>query len=173
MNNNRGANSCLALATLQAMFSNTTNATSIAIFKGTIPDLDASVPLLSTNNTFTASSMFPAIGATSDNCLAVLRLPQLTPVYDPQTNVWRVGLSSLTANMLGLATGTPTYALVRQSTVAATADNYAAGFANGVNVNNLLLVTVGADTSDAELRILGGQIVSGQSYRMTDLQISL
>lgn len=173
MNNNRGANSCLALSTLQGIFTAPANYTSIGIFKGTVPDLDAVIAALTTTNTITAVSMCTALGATADNCLAVQRLPLMTPTYDPAMNVWRLGLSSLVANLPGLASGTPTYALIRQANSVGSADTYAGGFANAVQVNNVLLATVGSESSDAELRILGGQIVSGQSYRMTDLQFSL
>ena len=173
MNNNRGASSCLALTALNQMFTATGNFTSIGIFKGPVPDLDSLVASLAANNTINATVMSTALGATSDNCLAVQRLPTMTPAYDPAMNVWRVGFSSLTASIPGLATGVPTYAIIRQGSAAGNADTYAGGFANGVLVYNVMLVTVGSDSSDAELRILGGQIVSGQSYRMTDLQVSL
>lgn len=173
MNNNRGASSCIALTTLNQIFTASGNFTSIGIFKGAVPDLDALVAALSANNLTTAVQMCNALGATSDNCLAVQRLPQMTPAYDPAMNVWRIGFSALTGSIPGLATGTPTYAIIRQASAAGSADTYAGGFANSVNITNVMLVTVGSDASDAELRILGGQIVAGQSYRMTDLQVSL
>lgn len=174
MNNNRGANSCLALATVQAMFTAPATTTSIAFFKGTVPDLDALINSFAAGtNVISAAAMATALGATTDNCLAVQRLPLLTPTYDPQMNVWRVGLSALTGNVPGLASGVPTYAIIRQGTSTAAADTWSGGFANAVNVANIMLFTVGDETSNAELRLLGGQIVSGQSYRMTDLQISL
>lgn len=173
MNNNKGAASCLALATLQQMFTASANYTSIGIFKGTVPDLDAVVAALSTSNAITAAQLATALGATTDNCLAVQRFPTMTTSYDPAMNVWRVPLSTLTASVPGLATGVPTFAVIRQGSAVGSADTWAGGFANAVNVVNAMLVTVGSDASDAELRILGGQIVSGQSYRMTDLQVSL
>lgn len=174
MNNNKGANSCLTLSTLQAMFTAVNNYTSIGIFKGPVPDLDVLVNSLGSNNLISATNMLNALGATSDNCLSALRLPVMTPTFDPVMNVWRLGLSALVANLPGLASGVPTYAIVRQATNGAgSADTYAGALANNVNIGNVMLLSVGGESSDAELRILGGQIVSGQSYRMTDLQFSL
>ena len=173
MNNNKGAASCLALATLNQIFTASANFTSIGIFKGAVPDLDALVAALSASNAITTATMCATLGATTDNCLAVQRLPTMAPAYDPAMNVWRIGLSALTGSIPGLATGVPSYAIIRQGTGAGSADTWAGGFANNVNVSNVMMVTAGSDSSDAELRILGGQIVSGQSYRMTDLQISL
>ena len=174
MINNRGANSCLALASLQAMFSATANFTSIGFFKGAVPDLDTAVAQLTAGtNVINALTLANALGATTDNCLAVMRLPLMTPSYDPAMNVWRIGLSSLTGNVPGLATGVPTFAVIRQGTAVGATDTWSGGFANGVGVSNALVATVGDENSSAELRILGGQIISGQSYRMTDLQFSL
>lgn len=173
MNNNKGANSCLALATLQAMFTTSANFTTIGLFKGAVPDLDAAVAALSSNNTITAANFMTALGATAENCLAVQRLPQMVPSYDPMMNVWRLGLSALTASMPAVASGTPTYAVIRQGSAVGSADTYAGALANSVNVLNALVLTVGSDTSDAELRILDGVVTSGQSYRFTDLQVNL
>jgi len=173
MNNNKGAASCLALTTLQSMFTAAANYTSVAIFKGPVPDLDAVISSLSTTNVLSSSQLATALGATTDNCLAVQRLPVMTPAYDPAMNVLRIGFSSLTGSVSGVATGVPTFAIIRQGSGPGSADTWAGGFSNGVNVLNVMMVTCGSDASDAELRILGGQIVSGQSYRMTDLQISL
>lgn len=79
-------------------------------------------------------------------------------------------LSSVDQDVVGLVDGTPTWFYFRVSDTTTTSANLS-GLQAG-NAIYYIVGTVGNETSDADLRILGGQVKQSQTYRCTDLVLN-
>lgn len=151
------------------------NTMHIGLFKGSVPRMeDALVSTPGTPNSTLISlvTAFTNMGIVQANYLGSIVCPAMTPVINVDARTVTLPLSALSQSVLGLAVGTPTYFVLRQCSVASGAQSWA-GFNAAGYVNNLIIGTVGTDSSDAELRFIGGNIVAGQTYRLLDLNFQL
>lgn len=151
------------------------NTMHIGLFKGAVPRLeDALVVTPGTPNStlISLATAFTNMGIVQANYLGSIVCPAITPVINVDARTVTLPLSTLSQSVLGLAGGTPTYFVLRQCSVAAAAQTWA-GFNSTGYINNLIIGTVGTDSSDAELRFIGGNIVAGQTYRLLDLNFQL
>lgn len=156
---------------VSSIFNAADNVSMLALFSGPIPDVSSILPVLGTSGTApSCAAVCTALGITQDSMLSVLSIPSLGYVSNANGRV--IQFSTMTDLMKGLASGTPTYAIVRQASGAAASASYSTFASTSLLCNNLMILTVGDEKSSADIQILGGKIVSGQNYSLTDLLIA-
>lgn len=175
MISNRG----LSLAQLNAALPATAiaaNTLHIGMFKGTQPSADLA---LQSNWGVGWNVMTTLLGLTQDNFLGSIAIEAITPVVNPSSRTITLPLGGSSRTLVGVADGTPTYFVVRivaAAGAAATASwaNFALTSSTGTLLAGPLIIgTVGAEGSDAELQFIGGTIKTGQAYRFLDLSFQV
>lgn len=183
MISNKDAVGAKALATILEIFTPTatTIMCKVGLFNGVMPNLI--VPdTLAQNYTITPAALMTALGVTSAQFLGCQnysttagRKPSVTIGQDPVTRVRNrkinVNFTAVTTDLIGAANGTPTFFIALRTSAAGTDASTWAAFTSGTAVDEIIIGTVGNEDSDAELKIVGGVVVTGQGYRMTDLNI--
>lgn len=157
----------------------------LGLFKGDMPDLIVP-PSLPSSGAMNVSLFLTALGLTADQFLgaqwyttALGRMPQVTVLNNPDGSVGgkiNINFSSVTFDLVGAATGVPTFfvAIRAGGGVASGSvppNTYVAFSNSAYNLYDIIIGTVGDEDSDADLKVVGGNIVAGQGYRMTDLNI--
>lgn len=149
------------------------NTAHVALFSGTPPTDDQLTAMLSTASGSTTWSAAPISQfATLSNFLGDVVLNQFIPVMDYDNNILQLPFSSQ-PNLITIPTsGTPTWFLMRVTSVASAGDAWA-NFAAGTNCYVLMTGTVGDENSSADMRILGGAVTAAQPVRIADMRIKL
>ncbi|QZE56278.1 hypothetical protein pEaSNUABM3_00081 [Erwinia phage pEa_SNUABM_3] len=149
------------------------NTVHIALFSGTPPTDDQLQAMLSTTNTmFTWSAAALSSFATQSNFLGDATLSSFVPNMDYDNNIINLPFSSQPNTMTIATSGTPTWFLMRVTSVASAGDSWT-NFVAGTNCYALMTGTVGDENSTADLRILGGTVTAGQPVRVADMRIKL
>lgn len=153
----------------------------VGLFNGVMPNLI--VPdTIPQNMTITPANFMAALGVTSAQFLGCQgyttlagRKPTVTIGQDATTRVRNrkinVNFTAVTTDLIGAANGTPTFFIAMRASSTGTDASTWAAFTSGSGVDEIIIGTVGNEDSDAELKLVGGSIVVGQGYRMTDLNI--
>ncbi|EBY9527524.1 hypothetical protein D5P86_00900 [Salmonella enterica subsp. enterica serovar Infantis] len=149
------------------------NTAHIALFSGTPPTDDQLAAMFSTTSGSTTwSSAAISQFATQSNFLGDVVLNQFIPNMDYDNNVLQLPFSSQ-PNLITVPTsGTPTWFLMRVTSVASAGDAWA-NFIAGTNCYVLMTGTVGDENSSADMRILGGTVTVAQPVRIADMRIKL
>lgn len=153
----------------------------VGLFTGTMPNLI--VPdTIAQNMAITPANFMAALGVTSAQFLGCQnystangRKPTVTigqnATDKTKTRKINVNFTAVTTDLIGAANGTPTFFIALRTSAAGTDASTWAAFTSGSAVDEIMIGTVGNEDSDAELKLVGGSIVIGQGYRMTDLNI--
>jgi len=159
------------MALYQRLSTATTNGQlHVALFSGTPPTDEQLQALLDgTAAGFTWSAARLASFATSANFLADIALDVTTATYDPVTMQHVIPCSQQATNMVVAANGTPTWFLMRLSTVATTGMDFV-GFTSAGVAYVCVTGTVGDENSNADLRIKGGTVSTGVQIRPMDFR---
>lgn len=171
-----------ALAALMEIFTptNTSVQCRVGLFSGAMPDLILPAAIAQ-NMIITPTAFLAALGVTQSQFLGCQhysrtagRLPTVTVGKNADGSRNRkinINFTAVTTDLIGAANGTPTFFIgLRSSNVATDASTWAA-FISGTGVDDIIIGTCGNEDSDAELKVVGGSIVTGQGYRMTDMNI--
>lgn len=153
----------------------------VGLFTGTMPNL--LVPdTIPQNMSITPANFMTALGVLQAQFLGCQnytasagRKPTVTIGQDPVTKVKNrkinINFTAVTTDLIGAANGTPTFFIALRTGATGTDASTWAAFTSGSTVDAIMIGTVGNEDSDAELKLVGGSIVIGQGYRMTDLNI--
>ena len=183
MISNKDAVGAKALATILEIFTPTSTGMmcKVGLFNGVMPNLI--VPdTIAQNHTISPAAFMTALGVTSAQFLGCQnysttagRKPTVTIGQDTATRAKNrkvnVNFTAVTTDLIGAGNGTPTFFIALRTSSAGTDASTWAAFTSGTSVDEIMIGTVGNEDSDAELKVVGGVIVSGQGYRMTDLNI--
>ena len=183
MISNKDAVGAKALSTILEIFTPTSTSImcKVGLFNGTMPNLILP-DSIAQNFAIAPATFLAALGVTSAQFLGCQnysttagRKPTVTIGQDPITKVKNrkinVNFTAVTTDLIGAANGTPTFFIALRTSAAGTDASTWAAFTSGTAVDEIMIGTVGNEDSDAELKVVGGVIVSGQGYRMTDLNI--
>jgi len=153
----------------------------VGLFTGVMPNLVVpdTVPQ---NFAITPANFMAALGVTSAQFLGCQnyttangRKPTVTIGQNAsdrtKTRKININFTAVTTDLIGAANGTPTFFIALRTSAAGTDASTWAAFISGTAVDEIMIGTVGNEDSDAELKLVGGSIVIGQGYRMTDLNI--
>ncbi|QYW05443.1 hypothetical protein pEaSNUABM25_00087 [Erwinia phage pEa_SNUABM_25] len=176
MISNRG----LSLAQLNSVFPATAiaaNTLHIGLFKGTKPQMKNLMALSLTSGWNVLG--ITGLGLSQANFLGSIAIDNLTPSVNPSSRTISLPLAGSSRTLVGVADGTPTYFVAR--IVAAAGAAAVASWANFMLTSSpgtllagpVLIGTVGAEGSDAELQFIGGTIKTSQAYRFLDLSFQV
>ncbi|AXG66478.1 hypothetical protein JA13_075 [Dickeya phage vB_DsoM_JA13] len=171
-----------ALTALMEIFTPTSSSVQcrVGLFSGTMPDLVLPATIAQ-NMTIAPGTFLTALGITQAQFLGcqhysttVGRRPVVTIGKNADGSRNRkinVNFTAVTTDLIGAANGTPTFFVAMRSSASVTDASTWATFIGGTSVDDIIIGTCGNEDSDAELKIVGSNIVLGQGYRMTDLNI--
>lgn len=153
----------------------------IGLFNGTLPNIVAVPDTVTQTQLLTPTQLMIALGITSTQFLGCQnysttagRKPLVTVGRNADYSVNRkvnVNFTAVTTDLIGAAAGTPTFFIALRTSAAGTDASTWAAFISGTYVDDFIIGTVGNEDSDADLKLVGGSIVSGQGYRFTDLNV--
>lgn len=153
----------------------------VGLFSGTMPNLVAVPDTTTQNHLLTPAQLFTALGIVQAQFLGcqnysttVGRKPNLTLGRNADFSMNRkvnVNFTAVTTDLIGAANGTPTFFIGLRTSAAGTDASTWAAFNSGSYIDEFIIGTVGNEDSDAELKLVGGSIVTGQGYRFTDLNL--
>lgn len=152
----------------------------IGLFSGTMPDLTLPSTLTQAH-LLTPAQLMTALGVVQAQFLGCQnysttagRRPTVTVGLNADGSKNRkvnVNFTAVTTDLVGAVAGTPTFFIALRTTAAGTDASTWAAMTSGTYVDDVIIGTVGNEDSDAELKLVGGSIVVGQGYRMTDINI--
>lgn len=152
----------------------------IGLFTGTMPDLILPSTITQAH-LLTPAQLFAALGIVQAQFLGCQnysttagRKPTVTVGTNADGSKNRkvnVNFTAVTTDLVGAVAGTPTFFVGLRTSAAGTDASTWAAMISGTYVDDVIIGTVGNEDSDAELKLVGGAVVVGQGYRMTDINI--
>ncbi len=153
----------------------------VGLFTGTLPNVIAVPDTTNQAHQLTPTQLFVALGITSSQFLGCQnysttagRKPNVTIGRNADYTVNRklnVNFTPVTTDLVGMASGTPTFFIGLRTSAAGTDASSWAAMISGSYVDEFIIGTVGNEDSDADLKLVGGSVVGGQGYRFTDLNL--
>lgn len=156
----------------------------IAFFEGTMPD-KAHMDKWLTESTYAGRTLLGGLKAAIEDIAAAdadqigeYRTERATDIDMRAREEMRVIISPDPAEIGVLKTGTPTYFMMtgfasNATDVQMTFAQWAASGTRDIEPKFVIIGTVGDEDSSADIRIEGGQLVSGFTYKLNDVTVNI